>query len=220
MTHGVAEELLEHANGAEAFAAGARLPQRGEPLRAERQSLAYALGVTLAHAPPEIVAGEQRIHDVEVLTRHGPRGRVGAAAQLGAHGFVAVFVHHPPHEIGGEQRTLRVNLRSFTDRTGHLVEILQGHGPVDADRELVPVKVGKEHEKLVQHLQRRGELLMKPVEDVQHERLQRVRADQRVVRAEQPPLVETPRLDQHDGPLEDLALPDERVHLLQKTQRG
>ena len=74
----------------------------------------------------EIVAGEQRIHDVEVLTRHGPRGRVGAAAQLGAHGFVAVFVHHPPHEIGGEQRTLRVNLRSFTDRTGHLVKILQG----------------------------------------------------------------------------------------------
>jgi hypothetical protein len=57
VSHGVTEELLEHANRAEALAAVARLPQRGELLRAERQSLAYALGVTLAHAATEVVAG-------------------------------------------------------------------------------------------------------------------------------------------------------------------
>ena len=55
--HGVTEELLEHANRAEAFAAGARLPQSGESLGSERQRLAYALGVTLAHAATEVVAG-------------------------------------------------------------------------------------------------------------------------------------------------------------------
>ena len=77
-----------------------------------------------------------------------------------------------------------MNLGAFTDRTGGGVEVVEGYRPDDAHRVVIPVERREEHQKLVQHLERRRQLSVKPVQDVQHQRLQRVRADQRVVRAQ------------------------------------
>ena len=63
------------------------LPQRGEPLRSERQSLAYALGVTRLTLRPRLLLESSGSTTLRYLRAMGLGVEAGAAAQLGAHGI-------------------------------------------------------------------------------------------------------------------------------------
>ena len=216
VSHGVSEKRFEERSAGGVVARRVVGAKRAQTFRPEPQRLSYALRVPLGHGSSEVVGRHQRVDDVEVLDGH----RAGAPRALlidAAHnGFVPVLVQHAPQKLGGKQQT-----RGQVGREGtHGVERVQRHGSVDGHRVRVPVELGEEGEKLVQNLQRRRQLLVERVEHVQHQRLQRVRGDERVVRAQNAGLVESPGFYEDDRSLEDAPATDERVNLLQKSERG
>ena len=187
VSHGVSEKRFEKRRARGARRASRCRREARSTFRPEPQRLSYALRVPLGHGSSEVVGRQQRVDDVEVLDEH----RAGAPRALlidAAHdGFVPVLVEHAPQNSGKQQT------RGQVGREGtHGVERIQWHGSVDGHRVRVPVELGEEGEKLVQNLQRRRQLLVERVEHVQHQRLQRVRGDERVVRAQDSGLVESP----------------------------
>ena len=216
VSHGVSEKRLEKRRAGGVVARRVIGAKRAQTFRPEPQRLSNALGVALRHGSTEVVGRQQRVDDVEVLCGHGARAPRALLIDAAHDGIVPVLVEHAPQKLGGEQQT-----RGGVGGKGtHAVELVQRHGAVDGHRVRVPVELGEEGEKLVQNLQRRRQLLVEGVEHVQHQRLQRVGGDERVVRAQDSGLVESPGFDEDDGSLEDAPATDERVHLLQKTERG
>ena len=231
MFGGVPEKLSQNARRQKVARVGARghLPQRAELRRRQLQGFADARRVPLRHAPAQVVGRQKRVDHVQMLDGHADVRWFGALGDIRedvAHairvarrragsrrasrtrgvlthdGLVAVLVEHAPHELSRQELVL--GAVQLLAARGPVHQVGDANGPVYAHRVRVPVELGERLQKRVQNLQRRRERLgeMKLVQHVQHQRLERVRADQRVVRAQQTTLVEAPSLDEHDRALE------------------